>query len=407
MSKDTNSGNGSLAVQVGGAVAQFLNTVYADLAKPSVVAVGRALSTVVETSTALALPLELWTKKRRLILEHNIKRFEEDLARAQQKPATVVPVPPEIGNPILEKLAYTSDESLSALFIRLLRRASIAEESKLAHPRFIDIISNLSPDEARILSATCESNSFRCLSIRWESEVKTNDGRRERHYFFGERFLSGLENNTLILFPENIPKYLTSLQSLGLLEIREDTYLDEASPPLKEYEALLSMYSAIAVNGLLNKDNFKSKVVMGRIDYTEFGQFFLDACVREENQLLEDDQRRKFPSRQTTKKIREALIVQNEKPKEAPKPILQLFNDAHYQLVSKLNTLADQALIPSDKNYIKRAKVLRDMKILSRSDLSVIKDFNTIVMDLAAGFGTDEETMSFSIKEITLLLSRL
>lgn len=386
---------------------QFMNTVYSDLAKPSVIAVGRALSTVVETSTALALPLELWNKKRRLILENNIKRFEEDLAKAQLKNVTVVPVPPEIGNPIMERLAYTADESLSGLFIRLLRRASIAEESKLAHPRFIDIISNLSPDEARILSATSDQNSFRCLSVRWESDVRTAEGRRERHYVLGERLLCGLEASTLILFPKNIPKYLTSLQSLGLIEIKEDTTVDEANPPIEEYEHLLSHYSDVAVNGLVDKENFRSKVLMGRIEYTEFGQFFLDACVRDDEQTVQDSRRRRFPSRQTTKKIREAIVVQGGKPKAAARPIPEVFNDAYYQITEKINAIADQALVPPDKNYLKRAKMLRDMKIISRSDFTIIQDFNTIVVELSAGLGADEEAMALCVKEVTAILARL
>jgi Abortive infection alpha len=399
----TNSG--SLSTQVGGALVQLLSAVYGDIAKPSAVAVGRALGTIVETSTALALPFELWTKKRRLVLENNLKKFESELQRACDANGTIIAAAPEIGNPILERLTYTSDDALSGMFIKLLRRASIAQESGLAHPRFVEIISNLSPDEARILSATCEHRSFRCIGARWESISKMINGKRERNYYIGERLLCNLEDATLILFPKNIPTYLRSLQSIGLIEIFEDISELEADPPNDEYNFLMDRYRHIACDGMVDKDNFRSRVMKGRIDYTEFGNFFLSACVSEnqsDNKKIISVKSRKKLSKQ----MKETLVVEPDRPKISSKPLPDIFQDTQYVLLKAIDSLADQALIPANQNYAKRAKLLRDMKVISRADYSILQDFWTIAVELSNEVGIEEEQLGFAIRAVNDFLKK-
>jgi hypothetical protein len=280
----------------GGPEMKVLSEFYKDLAKPSVVAIGRAISTAVETSTTFLLPLQLWQEKRKRIFQHNIEMFEKELEAAAKQGKTVIPAAPEIANTLLEKLTYITDEDLSALFVRLLRRASIEEESGLAHPRFVNIVSSISPDEARILKATAQNDYFRCLSVSWEKIEGEDDGIATKTTYMSDRCLTGLENKTTILFPGNIYKYFVSLESLGLLLIHEDTSLDEYLVPSKEYHALRKVYIDRAKAGVKNEDGHVSCLSYGRIQYTEFGLFFLDACVRSNGSVMKPKKGKKKAS---------------------------------------------------------------------------------------------------------------
>ncbi|QOX79504.1 DUF4393 domain-containing protein [Trichlorobacter lovleyi] len=279
---------------------KILSEFYKDIDKPSVVATGRAISTAVETSTTFLLPLQLWSEKRKRIFQHNINMLEKELVAAAKQGKTVIPAAPEIANALLDKLTYISDEDLSALFVRLLRRASIEEESGLAHPRFVDIVSSISPDEARILKATAQNDYFRCLSVSWEKIEEDDDGIITKIIYMSDRCLTRLESKITILFPDNVYKYLVSLESLGLLLIHEDTSLDEHLVPSKEYRALKRFYRDRIKDGVMKEDGHVSRVSYGRIQYTEFGLFFLDACVRSNDTVIKPQNNEKKASAEFT-----------------------------------------------------------------------------------------------------------
>jgi hypothetical protein len=96
-------------------------------------------------------PLALLNERTRISLERNLEKYRSRLEEVNED--KIVEVRPELGVPILEKLGYVSDEELSDLYINLLARASIAETAHFAHPAFIAIINNLTPDEALLLKA--------------------------------------------------------------------------------------------------------------------------------------------------------------------------------------------------------------------------------------------------------------
>ncbi len=258
----------------------MLKEIYKDLAKPSVVSLGIAFGTIAETSSTFILPLKLWQHKRKAIFEANIRKLELELKEAEKEGKTVVPCPPEIGCTVTESLCHVSDPELAELFVRLLRRASVKEESKLAHPRFASIVNSLSPDEARLLKATCHDDFFRCLSVRWEKTESNDGGIATTSYFLTDQCLTGIEKKFDILFPENIFKYLVSLQSLGLIEVHEDSHLDEYMTPHAEYVRLREFYKDRVKDNVLGEDGHTSRVLHGRITFTDFGLFFLEACVR-------------------------------------------------------------------------------------------------------------------------------
>jgi Abortive infection alpha len=259
---------------------------------------GTALGTVFETSSTFVLPLKLWQARRKAIFQSNINKLEQQLAIAADEGKTIVPCPPEIGCSVIDQLGHVSDPELSELFVRLLRRSCIKEESKLAHPRFVSIISSLSPDEARLLKATSHEDFFRCLSVRWEKTESDEGGIATTSYYITDQCQTAVEQVTDILFTDNIYKYLVSLQSLGLLVIQEDAHIDEYMTPHADYIKLRKFYKTRAKENVKTQDGHTSRVLHGRIQFTDFGLFFLDSCVRSGAQTRK---RRTKPLQQSTR----------------------------------------------------------------------------------------------------------
>jgi hypothetical protein len=263
----------------GGAAVMLLRDIYGDVAKPSIKHLGDALSMVAETSTSLLLPLKFWNERRRIIFQNNLDKFQLEITTATKQGHTVIPAAPEVANVLVDKLTYVSDDALVDLMVKLLRRVSIEDECKLAHPRFVEIVSNLSPDEARILKCTSRSETFRIIGLVARKESDSGGITETLVRRLPCRCLTGLEARTKILFPENMYKYLISMQSLGLLTIHEDTTLDEFCPPLRSYSRLRSLYSDKLIEGDVLEDGSVTEISYGRIHYTAFGLFFIAAAI--------------------------------------------------------------------------------------------------------------------------------
>ncbi len=70
---------------------------------------------------------------------------------AQVPEVEVQAIPSEIGVPILEKLAYVSDEEISNIYVKLLANAATVSLAENAHPAYIAVLENLAPDEALLM----------------------------------------------------------------------------------------------------------------------------------------------------------------------------------------------------------------------------------------------------------------
>lgn len=127
----------------------LLPEIYGDLLKPGVKQVGRALETVVGLGNTILWPIAWANERSRIALERNLEKYREEIKHLPEE--KVVSVTPEIGVPIAEKLSYVTNEELSDLYVNLLAKASCVDTARFAHPSFVNVINNLSPDEAVLL----------------------------------------------------------------------------------------------------------------------------------------------------------------------------------------------------------------------------------------------------------------
>jgi len=148
----------------------LLVEIYGDLAKPGVQQVGKALGTVFGLGNTILWPIHLANERSRLYLERNLQDYRARLENLPEE--KVVPVAPEIGVPIAEKLTYVRDMKLADMYVTLLTKASNVDTVADAHPSFVNIINNLSPDEAQLLEVFVEDEDVEFVAAKWREPGK-------------------------------------------------------------------------------------------------------------------------------------------------------------------------------------------------------------------------------------------
>src|SRR5262245_16064685 len=136
-------------IELGKEALKILPEIYGDLAKPGVRQAGIALETVIGLCNTVLLPIRIANAWAQIVFNRNIEKYAEEIKHLPEE--KVASVPPEIGVPILERLSYVTNEELSDLYVNLLAKASCVDTAQFAHPGFVNIVNNLSPDEAVLL----------------------------------------------------------------------------------------------------------------------------------------------------------------------------------------------------------------------------------------------------------------
>jgi hypothetical protein len=93
-------------------------------------------------------------------------------------PENIVAPKPEVAGPSLEALRYAGhDETLRELFANLLATSMDSSTATNAHPGFVEILKNLSPDEALIMQFFTRNGQrpMVIVDVRAHSKEKPNE----------------------------------------------------------------------------------------------------------------------------------------------------------------------------------------------------------------------------------------
>lgn len=243
--------------------------VYDDAIQPVAKETGKALHTVGRAVNAALLPIKglVW----------GIEQIEEFVHTKVSKKLERIPVEnictpdPAVAGPALESLRYTGHkESLSELYANLLASAMDLNTAKNAHPGFVEIIRNMSSDEAKVLNFILKNKvapvvDIKRVLLKQEGDVVTH----ELISCIG--FDAGCEHIELT------SSYLINLERLGLIEIPRDSYL--TAP--KAYERILNDPPVKEILAKLNEGGEEHKGDFNKyyVKPTVLGRQFGNACV--------------------------------------------------------------------------------------------------------------------------------
>jgi hypothetical protein len=138
--------------------------VYQDLVQPVAIQAGEALGTVGRVVNVALMPVKglVWGAER--IEEFVQSKLTSKLANIP--PENIQAPDISIAGPAIESLRFTGDkESISELYANLLATSMDKTTARTAHPGFVEIIRNLSGDEAKILSHLITSNYVPLVDI--------------------------------------------------------------------------------------------------------------------------------------------------------------------------------------------------------------------------------------------------
>ncbi len=247
--------------------------VYQDLAQPAVRQLGKGLETIAKAILIALAPLEgaVWGYEQ--LKDFLSTKVAEKLS---ETPAEEIVTPkPHIAGPALDALRFTGhEESLRDLYANLLAASMDVKTASMAHPSFVEIIKQLTPDEARLLRFFAAEDRLPVITVKaeWvdgsgEVDVRVNFS------VFGEQ--AACEH------PHLTPSYMDNLSRLGLIEIPDKFY---AAPGV--YDELDNHPSIVELKDQLNsREGQKAEVQKKLVDITQLGRQFIKACVIDHREL--------------------------------------------------------------------------------------------------------------------------
>ena len=287
-----------------------IDKVYEDLFQSGMQKAGEALATVVDAGNLILLPIKLLNERSRIYLKDNLRRYEEKLQKEKTK--NIIAVPESIGLPIIDKLTYLNQKELSEAFINLLTKASFEETLNLVHPSFINILNNLSADEAKILFYLKDKSRIPSIDVdvnRSVENIKKPDHPekgillrsqvKERiEYTFQDREeviikaaynLTGLEFLVNIDFSKNIDLYLENLELNKLIKFTRGYYYKGETSSYENLESVVYREQIEEIKGDIeemeqqanNLYQLDISIDRGYIEFTEIGRYFVKACMNE------------------------------------------------------------------------------------------------------------------------------
>ncbi|EOP35272.1 hypothetical protein IKI_05802 [Bacillus toyonensis] len=279
--KDSSGINANISVlpNVISSAMPLLTQIYNDLAAPGVKKIGQSLESVLDIAQTTLLPIKFWSEKKKITFQNNLEQYRKKIEKIDEE--DIIDVSPEIGIPIIEKLTYTSNEELSKLFTNLLTKAASSQNVHLGHPGFIKIIESLSVDEAKIIQYFSNHvigegiDTIPHITLRAQKADK-NGGADVYQY------LSGIEYQTELIYPQNMQLYLDNLVSLGIIENHPNIPLADET----RYEKVENKYDHLKeeIEQFMQEDKANLwesiETKQGYYLITNYGQTFIEACIK-------------------------------------------------------------------------------------------------------------------------------
>lgn len=250
---------------------------YKDTLQPTLKAVGSVIALPFQIIDAALSKPKLWVAEKHYNYERTLRLLAEKLKDTSEE----LIVPPEnyVAVPALQQIAYCFDsDELRDMYANLLANSMNKVVKNGVHPSYVEIIKQLSPDEAKMLRYIYINTYIPTLGLK---AYKKNGG-----------YLSFFESFTNITeFCEcddigGYEKYIDNLIRLGLIIKPEDKYLidDEKYEPLRNHSFIVEKMRFLkSVDEVSNVEFIK-----GLLELTAFGKTFCYICLETQNIIDEE-----------------------------------------------------------------------------------------------------------------------
>jgi len=243
--------------------------VYNDLVSPSIKPIGTMLSYLPRTIRLFFSKWEKWIINGEESLNLTGEILKEKLKNIPEE--KICEPEPYVAIPAIQQIAYCYDSTeLREAYANLLA-ASMNEDKKWeVHPSFVNIIKQLSPDEARLLKAFPRRSTTYVPVIH----VTIDKGRQIGKETIKRNVVEPRFYN-LCNVPDNMSSYLENLVRLKLITIPEDLYIADEKfyMPIENSELIKNLQKEPLEND--QKYSLDRKLLY----VTDFGITFANCCI--------------------------------------------------------------------------------------------------------------------------------
>ncbi|PLX95334.1 MAG: hypothetical protein C0620_04445 [Desulfuromonas sp.] len=243
-------------------IAGVVPDLYKDAVQPAAKEIGKGLAVVAKTINVALSPIAglVWGYEQ-------IEKYVKDTLEKKLKnkdPEKITSPPPNIAGPLLESLKYTAyQEELRNMYLNLLATSMDKDVTEKAHPSFVEIIRQLSPDEAKILYYIPTTSRYPDICM---TRVDSSWAWGQIVYEEVTRDFVNICKEAEIIHADLAISYLDNLRRLLILEYRQEV-------PGKKLEER---------QGKIEIETDTLEI----ISVTKFGQQFISSCVLYDEQSV-------------------------------------------------------------------------------------------------------------------------
>lgn len=246
-------------------VAQTAGKAYDDIIAPSAKPLGTVLSLLPRTIRLWFSKWEKWVLNGERSLELTAQAIKE---KTEKIPLEKLTEPePYVAIPAMQQLSYSYDsEELREMYANLLVASMNIDTKYFVHPAYVDIIKQLSPDEAKLLKYLAKNPNQPLIDVLLDSPKGGYTTQIHNFTNIGE----GVCEN-----PGEIFSYLDNLERLKLIEIPFGVYInsDNIYKPLEEHKEIRALLNSKVPNG------YKFRIERHKFTLSAFGKNLIKICL--------------------------------------------------------------------------------------------------------------------------------
>lgn len=249
-------------------IGQVSNTeIYKDSLQPTIRELGKNLHTVSKLITVALTPISAMIWGYEKIGEYLHRRLSEKLENVPEE--EIITPDPAVAVPAVEALRYTGHhEELREMFSSLLATSMIKSSANQAHPSYVEIIKQITTEEAKILKSLNPRDLYPQISLKIHYKDRPGYNVVASHFSLIP-FQAGCLN------PLDGPIYLENLHRLGVIDLNDGNHIVD-----------LNKYNDLVNHDLVNAYKLKAKdsgaiisYIHGYFTLTTYGEQLYNTCI--------------------------------------------------------------------------------------------------------------------------------
>lgn len=265
--------------------------VYDDAVKEPLSETSKLVTRIPRAINAALSSIDIWITKKEYNVEATKILLQEKLKFIN--PDKIVSPEAYVAVPAIQAISYSMDSNeLRDMFANLLASSINLDIKNAVHPSFVEIIKQLSPDEARILRHFKSQGLNEISKCKLRYQKKSNNSQNNSN-IFSNTMQEGYDIiKTLILYkddPYKVEPCLNNLERLGLIKIddsyvlaKDDYYIDFSNISLVKHLRELSLSNPKDFPYIFpSEDEYECELILlrGTIFITSLGSQFINICV--------------------------------------------------------------------------------------------------------------------------------